>query len=409
MPIDSAAQKRMNSHYNFGSDRTIVDSVEEKSRLQVIINALYEGVVCTDLNGQVTNINAGAEKILGRKKENVLGNSLLSLYPPKLQERLQIILQELRLNPNETSITLNRKIGNRWIEMHFSAIWDQGEPKEIIISLVDETEKKRLKEKQRSLEFELLQEQKLSSIGILASGIAHNLNGPLSVIVGYLDLLYSRISEADEIPLILAQTERMKEIINNMMIKSRQEQDGRNRWLNLNSLLKNELKFLEANLEFKHRVDKQYEFAVGLPEIYGVYSDFSQSFQNIVNNAIDAMVDSPVKNLFVKTSFDSENIYVEFHDTGHGLDSKDIDKIFSPFYSTKPPVGEGKLGQPTGTGLGLLSASQLIKKYGGTIEADGKPGKGACFKITIPIKENLPPQYEEDPNLVVETKSLTQL
>lgn len=245
-----------------------------------------------------------------------------------------------------------------------------------------------MEERLEALEQELLQVQKLAAIGIMASGIAHNLNGPLSVIVGYLDLMYSLHPELQELPLVLAQTERMKEIISNMMIKSRHEQDNHKRTVDINLLLQNELKFLEANLEFKNNIKKQYEFSRGLPLIYGVYSDFSQVFLNLINNALDAMVDSPVKSLQVCTRYDRDNIYVEIADTGCGLEMKEVEQIFKPFYSTKPPVGQNTPGRPCGTGLGLSSSQQLVTKYNGDMVVEGKPGEGAKFTVIIPIACN---------------------
>lgn len=399
-----AVPKTTRGWYTFSPNQTGAESAEESTLFQDIINALREGVICADSRGRVVEMNEYAEKILGRKKGEILGKSIFNLHSKQAQERIKAMLREFRSNPRKNPLVFNRKVGKHWLEMHFSPIWDKkGKFRGIIVNLTDETEKKNLEEKQRSLELKLIQEHKLSAIGILASGIAHNLNGPLSVIVGYLDLLYTRHPDLEEIPLVLAQTERLKEIISNMMIKSRHEQDVRNRPVNINILLQNELKFLEANLEFKHKINKQYEFAIGLPDIYGVYSDFSQSFLNIINNAVDAMAGSPVKNLHIKTDFDSENIYVEFRDTGCGLDPEEAHKFFNPFYSTKPPVGEGGPGRPTGTGLGLSSSYQFIKNYGGTILVRGKPGEGANFKVVIPIHENLPPESSESLPVEVET------
>ena len=242
-----------------------------------------------------------------------------------------------------------------------------------------------LQQKLKALEVELQQEKKLSAIGMQASGIAHNLNGPLAIIVGYLDLLGSLHPELQEIPLILSQAERMKEIIANMMIKSRHEQDTRMRSVDLNMLLQEELKFLESNLYFKNNVVKQYEFARDLPTVWGLYSDFSQIFLNLISNALDAMAESHTKKLQVATHRDADNIYVEISDTGHGLDPVEAPRLFSPFYSTKPPVGQAVEGEPCGTGLGLSSAAQLAAKYGGRILVDGKLGEGAKFTVVFPL------------------------
>lgn len=379
-------------------------TAQNQDLYQDMINALQEGLIYADPDGVVVEMNDCAQKILGWRKERVLGKSIFDFHNPKAQKRIKAMLHRFRSDPDEGPQIIQRKVDERWVEMRILPLRDsRSNLQGIILNLIDQSDKKQLEEKQRSLELKLIQEHKLSAMGVLASGIAHNLNGPLAVIVGYLDLLYTQHPDLEEIPLILAQTERLKEIISNMMVKSRHEQDLRSRPLNLNTLLQNELKFLEANLDFKHKIDKQYEFAVGMPDIYGVYSDFSQCFLNIIDNAIDAMVDSPVRKLNIKTSFDDENIYVEFRDTGHGLDPHNVHKIFTPFYSTKPPVGEGHPDRPTGTGLGLSSSYQLIKDYGGTIEVEGKPGQGATFKVVIPIYRNLPPESSESIPVEVET------
>lgn len=368
-------------------------SRKDVTLLQAILKSVREGIVCANLDGSIVEINERAEQILDKKRDELVGKSIFDLLPPQMRRRVLSMMDVFKSSPQQELRILSRWSNNRWMEIRLAALTNKsGGLLGIMASYYDRTETKQLEEKQRALELKLLHEHKLSAIGFLASGIAHNLNGPLSVIMGYLDLLYSRYPDLNDIPMILAQTERMKEIITNMMIKSRHEQDTRKRPLNINTILQNELKFLEANLEFKHKIDKQYEYTPGLPDIYGVYSDFSQSFLNIVNNALDAMVDSPVKNLSVKTDFDPDNIYVEFNDTGCGLDPSEADRLFSPFYSTKPPVGEANPGRPTGTGLGLSSAFQLIKSYGGNIYVDGEPGVGAKFTVVIPIEQNLPPK-----------------
>lgn len=396
---------RSANHRNPAPDRLPYDG----KFVEVLIEAMHEGVVCADQDGTIREVNTAAEDFLSHKRDEMAGKPLFNFLPASLSEHIRDYLSNLQINREQERPVLHEELYGRKLELRLSTLPDgDGATNGIIITLTDETEKRQLENLHRSLEDKLLREQKLSEIGILASGIAHNLNGPLSIIVGYLDLLYSRAGDLEEIPIILAQTERMRDIISNMMIKSRQEQDGRSRTLSLNTLLKNELKFLDANLNFKHNIEKQFEFAVGLPEIYGVYSDFSQSFLNIINNALDAMVDSPVKKLSVKTSFDRENITVEFKDTGCGLDPSDADKLFTPFYTTKPPVGEAEPGHPTGTGLGLSSTYQLIKKYHGTLLVDGSPGNGAHFTVLIPIKENQQPREAKETASDIQSEALIE-
>jgi len=367
--------------------------LHEMDLFQAVMKCMRQGVICTDPDGSVIEINGFAEELLQMKRDEVLGQRIFDLHPDPIKVQLAPLWDDFLSNPIKDLKLTGRWSEERWIEIRLSALFDQQQAVQgVIINYIDQTEKKQLEEQQQSLELKLIQEHKLSAIGILASGIAHNLNGPLSVIIGYMDLLYSHSSDLEELPIILSQGERMKDIISNMMIKSRHEQDTRMKSISLNTLLQNELKFLEANLEFKHRIDKHYEFSPNLPCVYGMYSDFSQCFLNIINNAIDAMYDSPIKTLIVKTDFDKENLYIIIRDSGYGLDPNDSHKLFNPFFTTKPAIGEAKSGQPTGTGLGLSSTYQLISKYNGTITVDGSPGKGAEFRVAIPIECNLPPQ-----------------
>jgi PAS domain S-box-containing protein len=365
------------------------------SHLQTVLQALGDGIICVDSRGSVVEVNQSAENLLNVDRDDLVGRSFFDLHPSHIRDQIESSWAELITDPDHQLIMTERWGDDRWIGIRLVGLYDSGAKFQgIVASYRDGTERKHLEEKQRALELKLIHEHKLSAIGILASGIAHNLNGPLSIIIGYLDLLYSRNPHIEEIPIILTQGERMKDIISNMMIKSRHEQDTRKKSINLNTLLQNELKFLEANLEFKHHIDKHYVFEPNLPNIYGIYSDFSQCFLNLINNAIDAMYDAPIKTLTVTTEFDNENLSVSFRDTGYGLDPKDMDKIFSPFYSTKPPVGEAGEGEPTGTGLGLSTAYQLIKAYGGSIEVDGARGKGTEFKVVIPIERNRAPEVD---------------
>ncbi len=382
-PLWNAARKRrVGAHNSIGNDA-----------LQTLFNAVATGVVFCNASGVVTEINDAALAAFRLQREDVLGKSIFELHPPDLEFKIRKMLSTFQKGAQKEPVVIRREICGQLLDITLAPVRDsQGGFQGILVSLKDETEKRRLEQQNEQLRGELLSEQKLATIGMLASGIAHNLNGPLSVIVGYLDLLYARNPQLEEVPLVLAQAERMKEIISNMMMKSRHEQDTRKRAVDLNALLQAELKFLEANLYFKNNIKKQYEFTRGIPLIYGFYSDFSQTFLNIINNAIDAMVDSPRKHLQVKTYFDEQSIYIQISDTGCGLTPEDIDKIFAPFYSTKPPVGENQVGKPCGTGLGLSSARDLVKKYGGEILVDGKLGEGARFTVVYPIHINRPPQ-----------------
>jgi len=274
----------------------------------------------------------------------------------------------------------------------------------------DITERKRLEEKQMGLQEELLKESKLSAVGLLAQGIAHNINSPLTGILGRAELmsirvkrlkegllnvskekeineLDNRLSELDQnlkdSETIIKRVNELSGIIKNMTNKGRQEQDERTRPLNLTELLEEELEFLKADIRFKHEIKKIFNFDKSLPHVNGVYSDFSQSFVNIIRNAIDAMYNSEKKELTITTRHNEESIFVDIHDTGCGINEEEKQKIFDPFFTTKQLHGSDG---PTGTGLGLHSAYTLLNKYGARITVKSEPDD-TMFTIEIPYTQ----------------------
>jgi len=256
--------------------------------------------------------------------------------------------------------------------------------------LRDISERRSFEARQQEMQLELIQRAKLSSIGMLSAGIAHNMNLPLQGIINHIELLKMTRSDVPYLDDILTQAQRIAAIINNMLFKSRQEQDQGLRELDLNQMLVEELTFLNADLEFKHRVVKQYHFDPDLPKIQGVYSDFSQAILNIIRNALDAMYESHEKRLTVRTEArPDKEILIEVADTGCGIAPEHLDQIFSPFFSTKPVAGMQNGTGPSGTGLGLSSAYQLLKKYHSRYDVQSRPGEGTVFRVYIPTSRQI--------------------
>lgn len=275
---------------------------------------------------------------------------------------------------------------------------ENGEPAILGVAR-DVTERFRMEKVQKEMEIELLTLSKMSSIGMLASGFGHNLNSPLQAIRGYTEILLRKHPEMAELKLILRGAEKMSDIISNLMTKARQEQDRSTRPVNLNVLLEQELIFLEADLEYKRSVEKDFRFSPEPLEIVGIYSDFSQSLSAIINNALDSMWNRDKKRLSVSTSLQDGWIQIEITDTGCGIDPKNLDRIFQPFFSTKPVLTDRKGSEPVGTGLGLSTAQQLLGKYGAKVEVKSVVDQGTTFLIRIPRNATLDPSCTLDAQL----------
>ena len=171
----------------------------------------------------------------------------------------------------------------------------------------------------------------------------------------------------------------MEEIIDNLMYKSRQEQEEHKQLVDINDLLWQELKFLSGDPRFKQYIEKVYNFCESPLYVEGLYSDFSQSFSNIISNAIDAMEGCEKPVLTITTRCNEECIYIDFHDTGVGIPPENIPHLFEPFFSTKFVNGETL----TGAGLGLHSCYQLLSPYGAQFVVKSEPGD-TTFTVKIP-------------------------
>ena len=252
----------------------------------------------------------------------------------------------------------------------------------------DITDHVELRERHERIELELLNEQRLAAIGLLVSGVAHNINTPLTGIYGAAQLIKMKHPDVEDIDGVISQVERINSIIRNLMWKSRQEQDQSFQELDLNQLLKEELRFLEADLDYKHNVEKQFELADNVPAIMGRYSDFSMSVMNIVRNALDSMYGRPERKLFVGTHLHDGEIRIVVQDSGCGIPREDRGKIFMPFYTTKPVVGTDKSAGPTGTGLGLATVQKLLAPYGARFDIESEPNSGTRFTIALSLAAN---------------------
>lgn len=252
----------------------------------------------------------------------------------------------------------------------------------------DVTEEEEAKERHRQYELQLINEHKMAAIGQLAAGIAHNLNTPISIIQGNAELLQLKNQDNEELRKILNQTGRMTKLIETIMRKGKKEQEHSKQKIKLNELLERELDFLHANLYFKHQIEKHYDFAQDIPEIEGIYSDFSQSILNIIQNAVDAMYKAPQRKLEIKIRLVENHIELSISDTGCGIDEVTAEKIFNPFFTTKPaePAADTIINpnQPVGTGLGLSLVYNLLYPYGVKIDFYSVINQGTTFTLKIP-------------------------
>ncbi len=226
------------------------------------------------------------------------------------------------------------------------------------------------------LEEQLQHAEKMASVGLLAAGVAHEVNTPLAGITSYTQLLRGQLEEADPSQQVLEKIEkqsfRAAKIINGLLNFSRSSGTEFEQ-VDVNKVLVDVLSLLEHQLDgSKIRVRK--ELAAELPPIRGNTSRIQQVFFNLVLNARDAMPRGGW--LTLATSCENDTVAVELRDTGHGIRREHIRRIYDPFFTTK---GIGK-----GTGLGLSVSYGIVQEHGGAIFVDSTPGQGTSFRVTFP-------------------------
>ena len=226
------------------------------------------------------------------------------------------------------------------------------------------------------LERKLVQADKLSSIGLLAAGVAHEVNTPLAVISTYAQMLAKQVAGDEQksklLDKIARQTFRASEIVNSLLNFSRtsstQFED-----VDLSRVVRETLTLLEHQFQ-KAQISVEPDLEDGLPVIRGNAGKLQQVFLNLFINARDAMESGGT--LRVTTRPDAAGVRVEVCDSGPGIPRENLARIFDPFFTTK--------GARKGTGLGLSVSYGIVEEHGGVIEVESKPGEGTSFRLEFP-------------------------
>lgn len=229
----------------------------------------------------------------------------------------------------------------------------------------------------RRTQEQLLHSEKLAAVGQLISGVAHELNNPLTAILGYSQLLTSSgqigqqgIEYADK---LYKQAQRTHRIVQNLLSFARQHKPERVQ-VQINQALEETLALRDYDLRM-HNIRIHLDLAENLPVTSADPHQLQQVFLNMVNNAVDAILENSADgDLWVRTALNGDRLCIEFTDSGAGV--KDASRVFDPFYTTKP-VGKG-------TGLGLSICYGIITEHGGTIQVRNIPTRGASFTIELP-------------------------
>jgi PAS domain S-box-containing protein len=341
-----------------------------------IVESISVGVLAVDLEDRIESWNAQMEVMYAMSREQVLGQKLSNVFPAAFMEEFY----RFRQNPgihNLYKFRLNTPAGDSRIAnvaiaplvtRKFNVIGR-------LIIVDDITER-------IELESQLSQAEKMSSIGLLAAGVAHEVNTPLAVISSYAQMLMKQVGGDEKLSALLEkitrQTFRASEIVNNLLNFSRTSGTEFSD-VNLNRIISDTLTLLEHQFKTS-RVKVESDLYDDLPPIHGNPGKLQQVFLNLFLNAKDAMAGTG-GTLRVETN-NGTGVMVSVSDTGSGIAPEHINKIYDPFFTTKVAPREG---QPRGTGLGLSVTYGIIQEHAGKIRVESLPGQGTTFHLEFPL------------------------
>jgi PAS domain S-box-containing protein len=341
-----------------------------------IIESINVGLLAVDLEGRVTRLNSALEHMLDLRRDAAIGRRVEDLFSEDFADTLKQVLgkggwrlQEIRnIYKLHTATRTNRALV---LNIALAPLQDvQGQTGALVV-VEDVTTR-------ISLEEQLQQREKLSSIGLLAAGVAHEVNTPLTGVSSYTQMLLGMLSENDPKHALLqkvrTQAERATNIVNNLLNFSRTGSATEFAEVNVARVLDDTLQLLEPQMR-RSQIEIVRAYEKDAPGVYGNAGKLQQVFTNLLLNARDAIPDGG--RIVVSTSTaDDGSLVAEITDTGIGIAPENVAKIYDPFYTTKG-VGQG-------TGLGLAVSYGIVQEHTGRISVESTPGHGTTFRITLP-------------------------
>lgn len=354
----------------------------KSSELQAMFDSISDGVIVYDTSGMVQHRNHVCPRYFPR--ETLPGCSCRELFHPEkksapLECPVERALAGERFEASIISLPSDGK--TRYFDVTATPIEDmKGEQHRALLFLRDVTEK-------RLQEMQLIQAEKLSSIGVLAAGVAHEINNPLSSVAGYAEALLRRLKEEhalhedprlDVFPkyleVIVRESYRCKGIIDSLLSFSRKS-DGAVSSININVILKEVLELVRYKSHYD-KIEIRTGFQDDLPDVLTDPTGIRQVCMNLLINAHQAIDGAGIVEVSTRLTKQSMVMF-QIKDSGCGIAKDAIDQIWDPFFTTKS-VGQGN-------GLGLAITYNIIKRLGGDISVESQIGKGSKFSVRIPV------------------------
>jgi PAS domain S-box-containing protein len=355
-----------------------------EERYRRIVETAVEGIWLVDAGGRTTFANGALCDMLGRDAKELQGRYIFDFMDDESAQAARRFLSRNRRYSEMREFGLRTKSGRElWALLSMSPIENEkGEPGGAVVMVSDVSDR-------RKLQAQLLLADRMSSLGTLSAGVAHEINNPLAYVIASLELLAARMPElvpsmpAPQVLFVDEQLRRAREgaqrvrrIVRDLKSFSRADEETIAP-TDLRKSLDTAITLVWNEIKHRARLVKEYD---GLPAVRANEARLGQVFINLLVNAAQAMpegnVDENVLRVVGRTDA-TGNAVVEIHDSGCGIPAENLDRIFEPFFTTKP-IGEG-------TGLGLAICHGIISSLGGTLSVQSELGKGTVFRVVLPV------------------------
>jgi PAS domain S-box-containing protein len=366
---------------------------EEKYRL--IVENTRDIIFIANVAGEYVYVSPSVKTILGYNQTEIIGVSFLSLVHPEDRYILEEETARAGVAGYQTSGDSEYRIRHasgewRWVVSRGTRVMDANGNFHYFIGIIrDITAYKRAEKEKQILEEKAQVASRLAAVGEMAAGIAHEINNPLTGVLGFSQMLLENKNVPEDIKenlkLIADGSQRVAEIVKRLLTFARQTKPVKTA-ANLNELIENTLKLREYvlktnNINVVTRCDPDLPWSVVDP------GQMQQVFLNLIVNAEQAMKKAHGKGtLTITTKKIDNNIRISFQDDGPGITEENLGHLFEPFFTTKEP-GEG-------TGLGLSLSRSIVLEHNGQMSVESEFGRGATFIIELPIIEALPSEIE---------------
>jgi PAS domain S-box-containing protein len=329
-------------------------------------------------------VNPAFEKLTGFTLAEIVGKKApYPWWPEGKRERILAVFKDsIEHGGRRTGTERNfqKKNGEHfWVTLNSAPVMQDGKPIYLIVSWLDITDRKRAEAKEKQLQQELYLAQRLAAVGELAAGVAHEINNPLTGVLGFSQRLMRKSTDKEvsrDLEIIHDEARRAADVVQNLLTFARRRQPKKE-YTNINDIVKRTLELRSYALQTSN-IEMVTALAHSLPQVMVDFPQIQEVFLNIILNAEQAMSEAHGRGkLIIKTQRIKDHVRISFADDGPGISPENLVKVFDPFFTTREQKG--------GTGLGLSACHGIVTEHGGRIYLRSKPGQGATFIVELPL------------------------